>query len=104
MAKSKFSIMMNYHKTMQQATALDRLATELAGCLNSNTDSRNQVSAYWKGDNAQRYLRKIDVNNEDIRKIHKNVVDTSNAIKKIAKRTYETEMQTLLISQKRTYH
>lgn len=104
MAKTKFSIMMDYHRTLQQAAALDRAAAELARCINKSGENKNQVGAYWHGENAQLYIQKMDLTIEDIRKIQKNIVDTSATIRRIAKRTYDTEMRALLISQRRTYH
>lgn len=95
---------MDYRRTMQQAAALDRTATELAGCIRNSEENKNEVQTLWTGDNARQYLHKMNLNIEDIRKIHKNVTETSATIKRIAKRTYETEMAALMISQRRTYH
>ena len=104
MAKSRFTIMMDYQRALSQAASLDKLAMDLVMCIRKNSENISQIQTYWGGENAHAYLRKMRASNEDLKRLRKNILNTSQTIKRIAKRTYDTEMKSLEISTRRTYH
>ena len=104
MAKSSFQIRMNYHRAIQQADSLLEVASELQRNADSDfQDCISQISGSWTGDSAAAYLRKCDLLRERILLSAKQLRKTAEAIKQIAKRTYDAEMRALRIMQQREY-
>lgn len=103
MKKTKFSIMMNYEIAIKKAESLDNFAKELSVCISNATNERSQIKNCWQDDNVQTYLTKMDTCINNIKQTEKYVLNISNAIRRIAKRNYDSEMKALEISQKRTY-
>lgn len=104
MGKTFLSIRMDYMKAMAQAKQLDTLAEELAACLREAQGSRARVIAGWKGEDVNAYLAKLDAAIERLTRYRKNVIGISETVRRIAKRTYDSEMRALEISQQRSYH
>lgn len=103
MAKNRFSIILDYRNAMKQAGILDETAEELKNCSEQLERCGNRVRGSWTGENADKYINSTYVTSENIGEIRKNLINISEAIKRIAERTYDTEMAALEISGKRTY-
>ncbi len=103
MASTRFSIIMDYRNAMAQADAIDSLIAELRSDCNRLNGCNDRINIYWKGDNALKYKSKVVKTTQNISQIIKDLSNISATIKRIAKRTYDTEMATLEISRNRTY-
>ena len=104
MAKTRFSIIMDYFNALRQADKLSEAAEKLKVRKNEVERYINEVRECWTGDNASLYLAKLETSKKNIEKLSKNLAGVANIVKRIAQRTYETEMATLEISQRRNYH
>lgn len=104
MSKTKLSITMNYQMALKQAGSLEKCANELSVCLYNAEEERSRISACWQGDSVHAYLAKLNANIENTKRVRKEILNISTTIKRIAKRTYDTEMKALEISQRRTYN
>lgn len=104
MAKSRFSIIMDYQNAMRQAERIADAAKKLASRQQEIEQYINAIRTGWTGDNALRYTKKLEVSKMNTEKLWKNLNNIADVVKKIARRTYETEMAALEISQRRSYH
>lgn len=104
MAKSRFSIIMDYRNAMRQAEKIADAANELATRQQEIEQYINTIRTGWTGDNALMYTKKLEVSKMNIEKLQKKLNNIAEVVKRIARRTYETEMATLEISQRRSYH
>lgn len=103
MAKSRFSIIMDYQNAMRQAENLEKIAEELKQCIDNSETFKANVRGSWNGENAELYISKTEQSTERLRQIRNSVIATKDVVKRIAKRTYDSEMAALDISTKRTY-
>ena len=102
MAKSRMVIQLNYEAAKRQAQKLD----EIAGTLTNVADRQlngcfGQLQTNWKGDNANAYLNKGNVVQDDIRTTAANVKNAAESIRKIAKRTYDADMAAVRMAETR---
>ena len=103
MAKTRFSIIMDYQNAMRQADALERIAEEIKQCIDSSETFKTNVNRSWYGANANQYITKTEQSTGRLRQIRNSIIATKDVVKRIAKRTYDSEMAALDISTKRTY-
>ena len=104
MAKSRFSIIMDYQNAMRQAEKIAGTAEKLASRKQEMDQYINTIRTGWTGENALIYIKKLEASKMNIEKLQKNLNSVADVVKRIARRTYETEMATLEISQRRSYH
>ena len=102
--KSFASIIIEYQTTIQQAQTLENIARQLDGCRQRYGSCGRQIRKAWKGENSDFYLSKMSVAENNTEKMRTNILELAAAIRRIAKRTYDTEMKNLEISRQRTYH
>ena len=103
MAKTAYSISMNYHKAMRQADNLDKVADSVSSYSGKVNNCSVSIGNDWKGDNAAKYIRQLQQISGNLEQIQKNVTNISETVRRIAKRTYDSEMASLEIAKKRTY-
>lgn len=100
----KGTIRMKYKDALRQADSLvsmaDRMESQGVSKMNEVISS---LRSDWKGDNAESYLRKCEALQENVKKTVTKVRRTADGIRKIAKNTYDSEMQNYEIAKKRTY-
>lgn len=100
MAKTRVMIQLNYDAAKKQAQKLDEIAKTLSNLADNQLNSSfSQLQSNWKGDNANAYLNKGKVVQTDIRVIASNVKNAADSIRKIAKRTYEAEMNAVKLAE-----
>lgn len=104
MAKTRFSIIMDYQNAMRQADRISDAADKLAARENEIQQYINTIRISWIGENASDYLRKLEKSKNNLTKLKANLKNISDVTRRIARRTYDTEMATLEISQRRSYH
>lgn len=103
MNKTRFSIIMDYQNAVRQAEILDSVVKDLEKNERDEQAFIDGLRISWTGENAEIFLKKLEISKNNVSKIKQMLSETSVAIKRIAKRTYDTEMATLEISMRRTY-
>lgn len=104
MAKSAFEIQMDYRNAIRQADSLSEIARELKTTADSGLqDCMSEISGSWTGDNATGYVKKCSLLKDKIIRSSEKLQKTADAIRKIAKNTYDMEMRALEIMKRREY-
>lgn len=104
MAKTMYSIRMDFAKAENQAEKLDQIAKNLEKLANDRMGSCLQgISSNWKGENANAFRRKGDQVGDNLRKLVKNLQKSAATIREIAKKTYDAEKRVYELAQKREY-
>lgn len=104
MAKTEFSIRIDYQRALNKAKSLEKIAEDLKTYRKKLNICNSSVNGKWKGDNSTQYQKQLFVISENLNQIIANISDTAATIRRIAKRTYDTEMASLEIAKNRTYH
>ena len=95
------SIIMNFNNARTQAGSLETLASDLRSISrNGLEDSLTSIRQYWKGENAESFLKKGDQLKDKITSIADELEQTAEVIRQIAKKTYDTEMAAIEIANK----
>lgn len=105
MAKSIYEIEMNFAKAKRQADDLDNVARKIENMLNNEYEPcMNGISANWKGENANAYIKKGNALKTKIEKSASNLKKVANTIRVIAKNTYDAEKAAYELALARTYN
>lgn len=92
MAKSLYSIQMDFKKANDCAAKLDEIARELKNLENSEFQIEiNNIAANWKGGNANDYVEKCNQLKSKLLKTSNQIYRTADTIRKVAKNTYDAE-------------
>ena len=102
MAKTEYSIYLDYQKAMRQADKLDEAARIIKSEKSSLHDCNGSISSAWKGENATTFIRKVAVVENDLESIEKSVRNAADVIRRIAKETYQAEQKALRLAKERT--
>ena len=87
---------MDFVKANNQADRLEELAAELRQLKDREySDCMRQITAAWKSENAKAFLRKANRVGDRIGVTAEQLKQTAETIRRIAKRTYDTEMDAL---------
>lgn len=101
MAKTAYSIAMDFNRAKAQANKLESLANNIARQRSKANQEKQTIAANWKSDSANAYLRKIEVVESDMANAEKKLRQTANTIVTVATNTYRAERQALELAQKR---
>lgn len=101
---TKYQIECNYRLALKRADELSETARNIMKVSeNISNDVMAGLEAYWHGNSATDYKRKLNLFSAKVECEAKKLENIANTIRRVAKRTYDTEMQSLEISRKRTY-
>lgn len=104
MAKSRYTISMDYTRAVEQAERLEKLAGSLSAVANDSMNSCfSQIRSAWKRNSSDAYIQKGQKVQTDILKLSKNLRSAANTIRTVAKNTRDMELRALEIAQSRTY-
>ncbi len=103
MGKSVIMIRMNYEKAIRQANSLEKTANEIKKYVSEIEQISSSIRHDWTGANAEQYLRKLEVVKNNSNTIVSSLSTTAETIKRIAKRTYDAEMEAVNLAKTRTY-
>lgn len=104
MAKGAFEIQMDYRMAVQQAESLREIARELQNLGNQNMqDCMAEISGNWKGNNSNEYISKCSLLKGNVIKTADKLERIANTIQRIAKNTYDAEMESLRLALTRVY-
>ena len=102
---SLFIIRLNYSRGMEQARKLGDLADRLKEEVDRHLeDTIADLNENWNGENAQAYLMKCRKLQDNIRKNVNQLRKASETVRTLVQNTYNAEMNSYRIAQKRTYH
>ena len=101
---TKYQIECNYRLALKRADELSETARNIMKVSeNISNDVMAGLEADWHGNSATDYKRKMNLFSAKVECEAKKLENIANTIRRVAKRTYDTEMQSLEISRKRTY-
>ena len=96
-------IYFNYNKAIEQAKKLDDIARRLRTASDDNMESiLNTVNSAWKSDSAPQYIKKGQKVGGDIRITAGNLTNIAAAIRTIAQRVLDAELEAWRIANERT--
>ena len=102
---SLFIIRLNYSRGMEQARKLGDLADRLKEEVDRHLeDTIADLNENWNGENAQADLMKCRKLQDNIRKNVNQLRKASETVRTLVQNTYNAEMNSYRIAQKRTYH
>lgn len=105
MSKSKHEIKMDYEKAKQQADKLDEAARELDKLQSQNfNNTLQQISVNWKGIPASAYLQQGRKLQGNIKTTASELRNIASAIRTIARRIYEAEMENYRREHEKHHH
>ena len=101
---TKYQIECNYRLALKRADELSETARNIMKVSeNISNDVMAGLEADWHGNSATDYKRKLNLFSAKVECEAKKLENIANTIRRVAKKTYDTEMQSLEISRKRTY-
>lgn len=101
---TKYQIECNYRLALKRADELSETTRNIMKVSeNISNDVMAGLEADWHGNSATDYKRKLNLFSAKVECEAKKLENIANTIRRVAKRTYDTEMQSLEISRKRTY-
>ena len=102
MARSLSVIRMDFRKANQQAKDLDALAKRLKILSDRNlNETLDHISQNWKGENSEKYVKKGEILQDNMRKTANEISRVANSIQEIAKTVYDAEMRAWEIAHNR---
>ena len=101
---TKYQIECNYRLALKRADELSETARKIMKVSeNISNDIMSGLNSDWHGNSATDFKRKLNLFSAKVECEAKKLENIANTIRRVAKRTYDTEMQSLEISRKRTY-
>lgn len=92
----------NYTKAIQQASQLESIAKNLRKAANNTMENiLNDISSAWKSDSTPQYIKKGQKVEGDIRTTAENLDRIAQAIRTIAQRIKEAELEAWRIANAR---
>lgn len=104
MAKTMYTIEMNYRNACKQAEELEQIAHNLNVLAEKDFEVYLLgIAAAWKGENSSVFCKKGYILQNDIKNSAEDLRKAAAAIRKISQNVYNTEKQNLEIAQRRSY-
>lgn len=99
---TRYSIQMDFNKASRQADKLDEIANSMdREASRGLADILNVLGNDWRGENADKYIRKGFTLKEDMDSTAKSLHQTAATIRYAAKRIFDAEMENLRIAEER---
>ena len=95
MEKNSFMIQMDFFNVNQQAEQLDVISRKLLQAKNKLNQVRTKIPTAWRGDNADAYLRKMEIQINETERIAASLQKVAEVVRGVAKQTYEAENEAL---------
>lgn len=95
-------IYFNYNKAIEQAAKLEGIAKRLSTAADRDLETiLSDVSRAWKSDSSPQYIRKGQKVQGDMHTTERNLKNIAQAIRTIAKRIFEAELEAWRIANER---
>lgn len=99
---TRYSIQMDFDKAKRQADELDDIAESVDREANrSLTDTLNALGNDWRGENADKYIKKGFILKESMNDTAGQLHQAAATIRFVAKRIYDAEMENIRIAEER---
>lgn len=96
----KARIEMDFGKAQKQANNLERIANDMKRLSNVEiSETLQKISNSWQGENAELYVRKGSILQDQILDTRKKVLRVANKIQRSAKNIYNAEMEAIKIAE-----
>ena len=105
MGKTEYQIKMDYNHAIKEADKLERIAKKMDHLMQK--DLKNcmaRIAADWKGEASTKYRNKSNRVINNVETLSKELKNTAQTVRTIAKNTYQAEKHALELAKKRTYH
>ena len=104
MAKTAYSIQMDFQRAKKQAEELERISKDIRKVADHELpDCMREISANWSGEHARLYAAKGQAVGENIRKTADGLAKTAATIRTIAQNNYNAEKTALELARTREY-
>lgn len=92
MAKSLYTIQMDFKKANESAAELEKTAKALKNLGNSEFQTEiDKIASEWKGENSNNYIAKCNELRNKLLKTSDDIYKTADMIRSVAKNTYNAE-------------
>ena len=103
MEKTMFQIVADFSKTKEQASVIEDIAKKIRKEKQKLYDDMSFLSAGWKGDNADAYMKKVYAIADKASDIADSLQASANVIMQMAQNTYDAEKESYEIAKNRSY-
>ncbi len=104
MAKTMYSIQMDFQRAKNQAERLEGIARDISRLADNNlAGCMRDISANWKSGNASLYVSKGQTVAEHLRSVAAGLNQTAATIRTIAQNTYNAEERAIELAKARKY-
>lgn len=104
MAKSLYTIQMDFKKANDCATKLEEAANQIKKMANNSFQTDISIIANdWKSDNAEAYVKKCNTVKNRMTNISDKLMKNADTIRKIAERTYRADLSARQVALTRKY-
>ena len=94
MAKSLYTIQMNFKKANECAAKLEEAAKKLKQCAQENFQNETKkLELYWKGENSTLYIGKCADIRHNMENTAKKLMQTANTVRTVARNTYDADIR-----------
>lgn len=101
MAKTMYSIALDFNKAKNQATKLEQAANKINRQRARLLDEKQKISRNWKSDSSDTYLRKLSVVESELADTERKLRNTATAIRTVASNTYYAEKTAITLANQR---
>lgn len=102
MAKTQYSIRMDYANAKQEVERLEDLAKNVERQRKDIINYRNGLAVQWKSDSATAYLQKMMKRVEELQGIVETLKQIAETTRTVAENTYQADMRALELAKQRT--
>jgi len=104
LASKEAKIRMDFERANTTADRINDIADALIKLHDNDFESvLNSVQIAWTGENANSFCTKYDTASEDVVKSANNLRSTAETIRRMAKNTYDAEMDAVRIARLRSF-
>lgn len=103
MGKTARTILVEFKQVQEQIRALEECASELDQIETQLQNLTAGLRGQWQGESADLYYLKCEDLGGKLSRGTKNLRETSDAIKQVAKRYYDAEMKAVELAKQRAY-
>lgn len=101
MAKTMYSIALDFNKAKNQAAKLEQAANKISRQRTKLSDEKQKISRNWKSDSSGMYLRKLSVVESELASTEKKLRNSAATIRTIAGNTYNAEKTAITLANQR---
>ena len=99
-----YLINLDYQRAIEQADALEELASGLKGMAEEDVSKlMKDIKLAWEGDNSEAYLAKVGIFQQNVQKTSAKMSNIAATVRQMAENIRDAELENLRLAQERTY-